>query len=108
MLGPRTPQNVGAEKRTKPRCGRGHLVRVRRPMSPGAPPRLASVQNASTHGIGLLLSGPVSTDTVLEIEMLGGKRFARVVHSSKEADGWLVGCLLNNSLSDSEVEQLLN
>jgi hypothetical protein len=69
------------------------------------------VQNISTQGIGLLLTEPVPADTVLEIELHGPtivKRFARVVHSTKQADGWLVGCTLNSSLSDGELERLLN
>ena len=112
MPGPPTPQNAGAEKRTEPRHACRRLVRVRRAMSPGAPSRLAIVQNVSTHGIGLLLTEPVPPETVLEIEMHGGqsivKRFVRVVHSTKQADGWLVGCSLNSSLSDGELERLLN
>ena len=111
MLGPPTPQKVGAEKRTEPRYGCRRLVRVRRAMTPGAPSRLASVQNVSTHGIGLLLTEPVPAETVLEIEMHGKtivKRFVRVVHSTKQPDGWLVGCSLNSSLSDGELEGLLN
>ena len=110
MPGPPTPQNAGAEKRTEPRHGCRRLVRVRRAMAPGAPSRLAIVQNVSTQGIGLLLTEPVPAETVLEIEMPGQsivKRFARVVHSTKQADGWLVGCALNNSLSDVDLEQLL-
>ena len=112
MLGIPTPQNAGAEKRTEPRYCCRRLVRVRRAMPPGAPSRLASLQNVSTRGIGLLLTEPVPTETVLEIEMHVGqsivKRFVRVVHSTKQADGWLVGCSLNSSLSDGELERLLN
>jgi hypothetical protein len=110
MLGPPAPQNGGAEKRTEPRHGCRKLVRVRRAMPPGAESRLAVVQNVSTHGIGLLhRAGPA--ETMLEIEMHGQsieKRFARVVHSTKQPDGWLVGCSLNSSLSDGELERLLN
>ena len=111
MPDPPTPQNAGAEKRTEPRYGCPRLVRVRRAMAPSAPFRLAIVQNVSTHGIGLLLTEPVQPETVLEIEMPGQsivKRFVRVVHSTKQADGWLVGCSLNSSLSDGELERLLN
>jgi len=107
MLG----QNPGAEKRTEPRYGCRRLVRVRRAMPPGAPSRLAIVQNVSTHGIGLLLTEPVPPETVLEIEIHGQsivRRFVRVVHSAKQADGWLVGCSLNSSLSDGELERLLH
>ena len=116
MLGPPAPQlpragtdHAGAEKRTEPRHACRRLVRVRRAMSPGAPSRLAIVQNVSTQGIGLLLTEPVPAETVLEIEVHGEsivKRFARVVHSTKQADGWLVGCSLNSSLSDGELERL--
>jgi hypothetical protein len=80
-------------------------------MSPGAPSRLAIVQNLSTQGIGLLLTEAIAPDTVLEIEIHGRsivKRFVRVVHSTRQADGWLVGCSLNSSLSDGELEVLLN
>ena len=111
MLGPPDPQNAGAEKRTEPRSGCQRMVRVRRAMLPGTPSRLAVVQNVSMHGIGLLLTGPVPPETVLEIEMHGEsivKRFARVVHSTKQADGWLVGCSLNSSLSDGELERFLS
>jgi hypothetical protein len=69
------------------------------------------VQNVSTQGIGLLLAEPVPPETVLEIETHDRsvvKRFARVVHSTKQADGWLVGCALNSSLSDGEVDGLLS
>ena len=111
MLGSLTPQYAGAEKRTERRHVCRRLVRVRRAMPPGALSRLAIVQNVSTHGIGLLLTEPVPPETVLEIEMHGKsivKRFVRVVHSTKQADGWLVGCSLNSSLSDGELELLLN
>jgi hypothetical protein len=87
------------------------MVRVRRATPPGATFRLALVQNVSTQGIGLLLTEAVPPETVLEIEMHGQsivKRFARVVHSTRQSDGWLVGCSLNNSLSDGELERLLN
>ena len=111
MPDPPTPQNACAEKRTEPRYRSRKLVRVRRAMAPSAPFRLAIVQNVSTHGIGLLLTEPVQPETVLEIEMPGQsivKRFVRVVHCTKQADGWLVGCSLNSSLSDGELERLLN
>jgi hypothetical protein len=117
MLGPPAPQapragtdHAGEEKRTAPRHSCRRLVRVRRAMAPGAPSRLAILENVSTQGIGLLLTEPVPPETVLEIEMHGQsivKRFARVVHSTKQADGWLVGCALNNSLSNGELERLL-
>ncbi len=117
MFGPPAPKDLradtdcsGAEKRTEPRHRCRQLVRVRRAMSVGAPFRLAIVQNVSTKGIGLLLTEPMPAETVLEIEIHGPsivKRFARVMHSTKQPDGWLVGCSLNSSLSDGELEQML-
>jgi hypothetical protein len=86
-------------------------VRVRTITVPESSFKLALVQNVSLHGIGLLLSYPVPTDTILEIEVQGRStvsRFARVVHSTKQEGGWLVGCTLNNSLSVAELERLLN
>jgi hypothetical protein len=110
MLDPPTPQNLATEKRTEPRYGCRRLVRVRRALDPGAQSRLASVLNVSTRGIGLLLTEPVPPETVLEIEMQGQsivKRFVRVVHSTQQEDGWLVGCSLSSSLSAAELQRLL-
>jgi hypothetical protein len=104
-------EHSGAENRTEPRYVCNRLVRVRRAMAACDRFRLALVKNVSTKGIGLLLTEPVPPETMLEIEIHGPsivKRFARVVHSTKQADGWLVGCSLNSSLSDGELEPLLN
>jgi hypothetical protein len=87
------------------------MMRVRRATPSGASSRLALVQNVSTHGIGLVFSDPVPPGTVLELEMHGKtivKRFARVVQSTRQADGWLVDCTLNDSLSDGQLDQLLS
>jgi len=59
----------------------------------------------------LLLTSSCTPGTLLEIEVHGRsvvKRVARVVHSTKKDGGWLVGCTLNNSLSDAELERFLN
>jgi hypothetical protein len=115
LLAPETNRagtnRVGIEKRAEPRYRCPRLVRVRTITVPESSFKLAIVQNVSVHGIGLLLSYPVSPDTVLEIEVHGlstVKRFARVMHSTKQDGGWLVGCTLNHSLSDNELERLLN
>ena len=102
---------AGEGKRGKsgPRCRK--LVRVRRATPPQAPFRLSIVQNVSNLGLVLLLTYPVPPGTVLEIEMHGqaiAKRFARVVHSTKQADGWAVDCSLNQSLNDSDLEGVLS
>ena len=114
-LAPQTPpagtEPVGAEKRAEPRYACPRLVRARRVTVPESAFRLSIVENVSTHGIGLIFTDAVAPDTLLEIEMHGAsvvKRFARVVHSTKQADGWLVGCALKNSLNDGELEGLLN
>ena len=101
----------GVEKRAEPRYRCPRLVRVRRVTVPESSFRLSIVQDVSTHGIGLLLTDAVPPDTMLEIEMQGRsvvKRIARVVHSTKQANGWLVGCTLNQSMSDGELERLMN
>jgi hypothetical protein len=87
------------------------MVQVRRATPPGTPYRLALVQTVSTNGIGLVLAYPVPPGTMLEIEMQGKtimKRFARVVHSTRHEDGWLVDCTLNDSMSDGQIDRLLS
>jgi hypothetical protein len=98
------------EKRAEPRHRCPRLVRVRRVTVPPSAFRLSIVHNVSTHGIGLVLSDSVPPETMLEIEMRGKsivKRFARVVHCTKQEDGWLVGCSINESLSDAELERMM-
>jgi hypothetical protein len=85
-------------------------VRIRPATSPESAFRLSLVQNVSASGIGLLLTNQVAPGALLEVEVEGRsstRRFARVVHCTKQADGWLVGCTLNHSLSDSELEKLM-
>jgi hypothetical protein len=72
--------------------------------------RLSLVQNVSANGIGLLLMNPLAPGTLLEIELQGrspSTRIARVVHSTKQESGWLVGCTLNQSLSETELDRML-
>src|SRR5262245_2062449 len=100
-----------AEHRSEPRYNCPRLVRIRPVTVPESSFRLAHVKNVSSHGIGLLLTNAVAPGTQLEIEAQGRcaiKRVARVVHSTKQEGGWLVGCTLDNSLSDAELDRLLN
>jgi len=114
-LAPQAPRAgidcAGVEKRAEPRYRRPPLVRVRRVTVPQSAFRLSSLRDVSTRGISLVLTNSVPAETMLEIELHGRsivKRFARVVHSTKHEAGWLVGCSINESLSEAELERLLN
>ena len=114
-LAPQAPRAgtdwAGVEKRAEPRHRRPPLVRVRRVTVPQSAFRLSILRDVSTRGISLVLTNSVPAETMLEIELHGRsivKRFARVVHSTKHEAGWLVGCSINESLSDAELERLLN
>ncbi len=101
---------IGPEKRAEPRHLCPKLVRVRPVKVPEAPFRLSQVKNVSASGIGLLLTYQSVPGALLEVELYGGstgRRFARVAHCTKQEGGWLVGCSLNFSLSNSELEKLL-
>ena len=98
------------EKRIEPRHNCRKLVRIRPVTTPESSFRLSLVQDVSANGIGLLLSNQVAPGALLEVEVEGRsctRRFARVMHCTKHEGGWLVGCQLNHSLSDSEMEKLL-
>jgi hypothetical protein len=87
------------------------LVRIRIVTVPPSAFRLSLVQNISANGIGLLLTNACEPGTLLEIEAHGRsviKRFARVVHCTKQQGGWLIGCTLNHSLSEAELERMLS
>jgi hypothetical protein len=101
----------GIEKRSEPRYSCPKLVRVRPVSVPEVPFRLSLVQNVSASGIGLALSFPLTPGTLLEVEMRNRSvvcRYARVVHCTKQEGGWLIGCALNQSLSDAELERMLS
>ena len=77
---------------------------------PKASFRISQVKNVSAGGIAFLLTHQVTPGALLEVELYcgaAGRRFARVVHCSKQEGGWLVGCTLNHSLNDSELEKFL-
>jgi hypothetical protein len=96
--------------RSEPRFSCPKLVRIRPVSVPEAAFRLSVVQNVSTNGIGLALTFPFAVGTLLEIEMHSKcvvQRFARVVHCTKQEGGWLIGCALNHSLSEAELERMM-
>jgi hypothetical protein len=104
-LEPRTELRAASRSR----CGK--LVRVRQVTVPPSAFRLSLMQDVSAQGIGLLLTQPLTPGTLLEVEVGHGSAapwVARVVHSTKQEGGWLIGCTLNHSLSDAEVKRLLS
>ena len=67
------------------------------------------VRNVSTNGIGLFLIQTLEPGTLLDVELRSRsivKGVARVVQSSKQEGGWLIGCTLDSPLSASELEVL--
>jgi hypothetical protein len=69
------------------------------------------VLNLSSGGIGLLLNWAVAPGTLLKVEIKGwnGNRMllGRVIHASRQTDGWLHGCELANPVTATEIEDLL-
>jgi hypothetical protein len=103
--------NRGPESRSEPRYRCPKLVRIRPVTVPESAFRLSVVHNVSASGIGLVLTFPLAPGALLEVEMHSRSiisRFARVVHCSKQEGGWLIGCALNLSLSDVELERMLS
>jgi hypothetical protein len=98
------------ERRKEPRHHCPKLVRIRPVTTPESSFRLSLLQNVSASGIGLVLTNPLEPGTMLEVVLDGrtvSPRRARVVHSTKQVGGWLVGCTLDHSLSDAELDRLL-
>ena len=97
------------ERRTDTRYHCPRLARVRPPTAPENSGRLSLVRDVSKSGIGLFLTSAVEPGTVLHIELRSRsvvKRVARVVHTSKQEGGWLMGCTLDNPLSDAELQAI--
>jgi hypothetical protein len=102
---------IATEHRSEPRYKCPRLVRVRPVTVPESNLRLSQVHDVSTKGIGLLHGSPFSLGTLLEIQLPGcitERRFARVVHCTRQEGGWLIGCTLNNSLSATEFERFMH
>jgi hypothetical protein len=50
----------------------------------------------------------MSPGTLINVEVCGRailNRVAQVVHSTRTEEGWIVGCKLDNPLSDQEVQE---
>jgi hypothetical protein len=65
----------------------------------------ARVRDISRHGIGLNCLKPISpgTNLLLLVKPEGRLVKAKVVHATPDLDGWQVGCLLAQSLTDDEL-----
>jgi hypothetical protein len=76
--------------------------------------RWTLVRDVSSHGVGLVVSSPVPTDSTVRLRLPTGQTpggiwwLARVVHCTPEPQGnFLVGCELEGRLSGSELQFLL-
>ena len=101
--------DLSTEPRSETRYHCPRLARVSPQKGPKNLSRLSIVKNISANGIGLLLTRPLDPGTLIDVELRSRSivtRVALVVHSSKQEDGWLVGCTFNNPLSDPELQQL--
>jgi hypothetical protein len=97
------------EQRTEARYHCPRLARVSLQKAPKSRARLSIVHNISASGIGLLLTYPLDRGTLIDVELRGRlvvTRVAQVVHSTKHEGGWLIGCTLDNPLSEPELQQL--
>jgi hypothetical protein len=74
--------------------------------------RKAVIHSISQKGLGILMSTPVSTGTILKVGLQGFNwsrlLLARVVHAEQQDDGWYHGCELANILSEAEVQELVS
>jgi len=51
----------------------------------------------------------MSPGTLMNVELCGRaiiNRVARVVHSTRAEEGWIIGCTLDNPLCDQELQEL--
>ena len=97
------------EQRGESRYKCPKLARVFPIDSPKSLARLSLVRDISANGIGLLLTRAMSPGTLMNVELCGRaiiNRVARVVHSTRAAEGWIIGCTLDNPLCDQELQEL--
>jgi hypothetical protein len=72
---------------------------------------LAIVKNISAHGIRLFLTQALEPGTLVDVELRCRyivQRVATVVHFAKQEGGWLIGCMLDNPLSEHELQAVLS
>ncbi len=73
----------------------------------------ATVRNLSAAGVGLILGHRFDVGTLLAVELVskterdGRKLHARVRHATPQEDGWLLGCVFTEELSDTDLAALL-
>jgi hypothetical protein len=97
------------EQRRESRYKCPKLARVFPIDSPKSLARLSLVRDLSANGIGLLLTRSMSPGTLMNVELCGRaiiNRVARVVHSTRAEEGWIIGCTLDNPLCDQELQEL--
>src|SRR5262245_61474670 len=97
------------EQRAEARSNCPRLARVSLHKGPKSLARLSIVQNISASGIGLFLTQSMHPETLLDIELRSRsvvRRVAKVVHSTRQEGGWLVGCTLDKPLSGSELQEM--
>ena len=97
-----------SEQRRESRYKCPKLARVFPSNTPKSLARLSIVHDISAHGIGLLLTKHMSPGTMMNVELSGRavtNRVAQVVHSTRTEGGWIVGCKLDNPLSDQELQE---
>jgi hypothetical protein len=98
--------DLGFDQRIETRYSCPRLARVRPRTNPAATDRLSIVRNISANGIGLLLTHTLDPGTLIDVELRSRyivRRVAKVVHSTKQEGGWLIGCTLDNPLSNHEL-----
>jgi len=96
------------EQRGEPRHRCPKLARFSPVDSPRSLARLSMIRDISANGIGLLLTIPMSPGTLLNLELSGRaivSRVACVVHTTRTEGGWIVGCTLDDPLSDGELQE---
>jgi hypothetical protein len=101
--------NSGIELRTEARYHCPRLARVRPHTKSAVTERLSIVRDISANGIGLLLTHALEAGTLVDVELRSRsivRRVAKVVHSTKQEGGWLIGCTLDNPLSNPELQAL--
>ena len=96
------------EVQSESRCKCPKLARVFPINSPKTLARLSIVRDISANGIGFLLTRSMSPGTLMNVELCGRaiiNRVARVVHSTRAEEGWIIGCTLDNPLCDQELRE---
>jgi hypothetical protein len=100
------------ERRAYVRYVRLRDAHVRTGVAPTRIFGVAVIRQISINGLHLFLNARVQEGTILEVSPRGidfpRSLIARVVHMVPQANGWMYGCELTNSLSDEELRLLLS